>query len=281
MAIEEPIPDCGWRDGQPFSCTELYAGNERAHRHVRLPGLEGDVIALPAEGVEGGDLYALFSCGANRFARIVLADAVGHGFSSSAVARHIHNLLHRHSDVRDTSALLAALNARFEVRGPESNSALRLATVATATYDRYSGELNFAYAAAPHLLLWRQRERDWYSLGEGIEGLPLGVIAGEQYSQQSTRLEPGDMVAAFSDAIYEVESPRGEQLGSEGFVELARRIARGVTQNSGQLELEALSAGVLDALTQYHGSDEFKDDLTLLMLRRPVLQPPIEADREQ
>ncbi len=68
----------------------MWAGNERAHRHVRLAGLEGDVIALPSGGQEGGDLYALFSCGADRAARIVLADCVGHGFTASDVAAHVH-----------------------------------------------------------------------------------------------------------------------------------------------------------------------------------------------
>lgn len=268
MSNEEP--DCGWSDGRPFGCAELYAGNERAHRQVRLPGLEGDVIARPSGGEEGGDLYALFSCGAERFARIVLADAVGHGFSSSAIARHIHNLLHQHSDVRDTSTLLAALNSTFEVYGPEST--FRLATVATATYDRQTGELNFAYAAAPHLLLWRHRQRQWYRLGEGIEGLPIGVIADERYSQQSTRLEPADMVMAFSDAIYEVESPQGEPLAEERFVALARRMALAAMREKEQLELESFSSGLIEAVADYHGSNEFKDDLTLLVLRRPVTE---------
>jgi serine phosphatase RsbU (regulator of sigma subunit) len=78
---------------------ELYAGNERAHRHVKLPGLEGDVIALPSEGRQGGDLYALFSCGDQRYARMVLADAVGHGFSASVIAADLHELLHRFEDL--------------------------------------------------------------------------------------------------------------------------------------------------------------------------------------
>lgn len=87
----------------------MWAGNERNHSHVELAGLEGDVIALPSGSREGGDLYALFSCGANRVARIVLADCTGHGFIASGVA-HVHKLLHKFSDERDTAALLAALN---------------------------------------------------------------------------------------------------------------------------------------------------------------------------
>src|SRR6266568_5560346 len=42
---DETTVQCGPAD-RPFVCTELYAGNERAHRQVRLPGLEADVSAL-------------------------------------------------------------------------------------------------------------------------------------------------------------------------------------------------------------------------------------------
>lgn len=222
------------------------------------------MIALPSQGCEGGDLYALFSCGAERFARVVLADAVGHGFTASGVAAHIHRLLHEYSDVQDIGGLLEALSRTFQSR-ERPGAPLQLATVVTANYDRSSGEFNFAYAAHPRMLLWRVRERDWYALGEGLDGLPLGVIAGASYSQASVRLEPGDMVMAFSDAVTEVESPVGEQLTTPGFVEVARSTALGLPREA---PLSRLSAGVLDAVSRYQGTTRFKDDLTLLLLRR-------------
>lgn len=103
-------------------------------------------------------------------------------------------------------------------------------------------------------------------LGEGLEGLPLGFIAGETYSQQSVRLEPGDIVLAFSDAVTEVESPEGEQLAPEGFLELARAALARLSPPS---PLHDLAEGLLEAIQDYHGSAEFGDDLTLLALRRP------------
>jgi serine phosphatase RsbU (regulator of sigma subunit) len=244
---------------------ELYAGNERAHRHVTLPGLEGDVIALPSGSREGGDLYALFSCGGQRFARMVLADAVGHGFEASRVATHIHKLLHRHSNVRDTAALLEALNSTFDPRLGDPDAPLRLTTAVTANYDRGTGEFNYAYAAHPRMLLWRTRNRRWYPLGEDLEGLPLGVVAAEPYSQQSVRLESGDMVMAFSDAATEVSSPDGEQLGAMGLLNAANLT---ISRLRPPISLHAVAVGLLQAVADYQGTDEFKDDLTLLFLRR-------------
>ncbi len=246
---------------------ELWAGNERAHRHVQLAGLEGDVIALPSGGREGGDLCALFSCGAERAARIVLADCVGHGFTASGVAAHVHRLLHKLRDVRDTAGLLAALNDEFTFAGQATGAPLRLTTVVTATFDRGSGEFNFAYAAHPRMLHWRARASRWEVLGEGLEGLPLGFIAGETYNQQSVRLDPGDMVLAFSDAVTEVESPDDEQLAPEGFLDLA-----GVTlaRLPRPPALPDFAEALVEAIRRYHGAEEFEDDLTLLTLRRSL-----------
>ena len=244
---------------------ELWAGNERAHRHVRLAGLEGDVIALPSGGREGGDLYALFSCGADRAARIVLADCVGHGFNASGVAAHIHRLLHKFSEVRDTAGLLAALNDDFTLVEQAPGAPLRLTTVVTATFDRDTGEFNFAYAAHPRMLYWHKSACHWQPLGEGLEGLPLGFIAGETYSQQSVRLDAGDMVLAFSDAVTEVESPQRDQLEPEGFLQLANTTLARLPQPPA---LHDFAEALVDEIRRYHGSAEFDDDLTLLTLRR-------------
>src|SRR2546425_436105 len=152
---------------RPFGCMELWAGNERAHRSLELAGLESDVIAVPSGSDAGGDLSALFSCSDN-IARVVLADCVGHGYVASSVARHVHHLLHKFQDIRDTAGLLAALNDAFTLSNEKSDAPLRLTTVVTGTFDAASGEFNFAYAAHPRMFLWRERETRFLELGEGL-----------------------------------------------------------------------------------------------------------------
>src|SRR5258707_8268545 len=158
---------------------ELWAGNERAHRSLELAGLEGDVIAVPSGGDEGGDLGAVFSCSDN-IARVVLADCVGHGYQASLVARHIHKLLHKFHDIRDTAGLLAALNDEFTLGAANDGEELRLTTVVTGTYDWTSGEFNFWYAGHPRMLGWGAREGRFYELGGGLGDLPLGIMNGEE-----------------------------------------------------------------------------------------------------
>ncbi len=177
--VEPEQFDCTKTALRPFGCMELWAGNERAHRSLELAGLESDV-----------------------------------GYTAAGVARHVHRLLHKFQDIRDTAGLLSALNDAFTLSNETSNGPLRLTTVVTGTFDGVSGEFNFAYAAHPRMFLWRERESRFLELGEGLEGLPLGYITGEIYNQQSVRLNHGDMILAFSDGATEVRSPAGEQLTS-------------------------------------------------------------------
>jgi serine phosphatase RsbU (regulator of sigma subunit) len=257
--------DCTKTAMRPFGCMELWAGNEKAHRSLDLAGLQSDVIAVPSGGDKGGDLSAVFSCSDN-LARVVLADCVGHGYSASAVARHVHHLLHEFQDIRDTAGLLAALNDAFTLSNEKSDGPLRLTTVVTGTFDGISGEFNFAYAAHPRMLLWRERERRFLELGEGLEGLPLGYITGETYNQQSVRLNHGDMILAFSDGATEVHSPVGEQLTSKGFLGLAESTLRGLPQPP---VLQDFSRALLEGVHLYRGGDaDLEDDITLLTLRR-------------
>jgi phosphoserine phosphatase RsbU/P len=263
--IESGDPDCTKTAMRPFGCMELWAGNEKAHRSLDLAGLQTDVIAVPSGSEKGGDLSAVFSCSDN-IARVVLADCVGHGYKASSVARHVHHLLHKFQDIRDTAGLLAALNDAFTLSNEQSAAPLRLTTVVTGTFDGTSGEFNFAYAAHPRMLLWREREGHFLELGEGLEGLPLGYITGETYNQQSVRLHPGDMIVAFSDGATEVRSSDGEQLSHKGFLELATNTLHRLPR---PLALPEFSEALLQGVHRYRGAQgELDDDITFLTLRR-------------
>lgn len=255
---------CTTSEMRPFGCMELWAGNERAHRSLELAGLEADVIAIPSGAESGGDLSAVFSCSDN-LARVVLADCVGHGYVASNVARHVHHLLHKHQDIRDTAGLLAALNDEFTLQTEDSQGPLRLTTVVTGTFDGRTGEFNFAYAAHPRMLLWREREGRFVEIGDGLENLPLGFVTGEMYSEQSVCLGRGDMILAFSDGATEVRSPGGEQLTPSGFQRLAEATLSALTKPT---NLPEFSSVLLEGVQRYRGGAELEDDITLLTLRR-------------
>src|SRR5260370_25600463 len=114
-------------------CVELWAGSELAHRHVQLVGLEADVLSVPCAAQEGGDLYAFFSCAADREARILLADCVGHGHEASVIASYIHGLIRRPRVILDNSRFFTPLNAVFAHSARPPAAPLRLYTLLAAT----------------------------------------------------------------------------------------------------------------------------------------------------
>jgi serine phosphatase RsbU (regulator of sigma subunit) len=257
--------ECTVTTKRPFGCMELWAGNERVHRQLDLAGLEGDIIALPSGSDSGGDLSAVFSC-SDDVARMVLADCVGHGYEASGVARHVHKLLHKFRDVEDTPALLTALNDEFTLSNEAAEGPLRLTTVVTGTFDGRTGEFRFAYAAHPRMLQWVAREERFLELGEGLGGMPMGVVTGEQYLEQSIRLLPGDMILAFSDGATEIFSASGQELTARGFLRLAETTIR---QLSSPAVLHDFSEALLNRLQEYQGGQgELADDVTLMTLRR-------------
>ena len=111
--------------GPSAGCVELWAANERTHRHIELANLHCDVVSLPCGDSKGGDLWAVFSCGGNKSVRVVLADSPGHGFTASAAAEEVHRLLHKFSGTKDAASLLAALNDDLAHDGNSANQASR------------------------------------------------------------------------------------------------------------------------------------------------------------
>jgi phosphoserine phosphatase RsbU/P len=245
-------------------CLELWAGHELTQQTVQFAGLEAAVTEVPSGNQEGGDLCALYSCGAGH-ARVVVADCIGHGFAASRVAVHVHRMLHNFRELRNSSELLAALNDEFTLHGQEEDGPLRLTTLVTATYDSNNGEFNFAYAAHPRMLLWRKSESRWFPIGEGLAGLPIGFLAGETYLEQSIRMLDGDIVLLFSDGVTDVFSCEDEQLGPDGFLKLTEATMSEMVQ---PVALDDLVQALVEKIRQFHGARELNDDLTLLALRK-------------
>ena len=79
------------------------------------------------------------------------------------------------------------------------------------------------------------------------------------------RLDPGDMVLAFSDGATEVQSPDGVQLSPTGFLDFAHST---LTKLPAPRPLPDFSKSLLAGIHEYRGHSELDDDITLLTLRR-------------
>src|SRR5215813_13892924 len=95
-------------------CNEVWGGNRKIVREVKVASVTAWVASLPLNEDEGGgDLYYMTVCGHNLISRVTLADVSGHGGTVSATAETLHRLMRENIDVWDQSDFMRKLNDTF------------------------------------------------------------------------------------------------------------------------------------------------------------------------
>ena len=246
-----------------FACFEQWGGNGSADHAVELPGLAGWVYSAPLDPASGGgDVHYFSVCSRGSISRTAVADVAGHGSLASSMAESFRSVLQRHTDNWDQSALMQELNDAFQLTPLERP----YATAAVLGFYPETGELLFSSAGHPPPLWYRAGDKSWHFLKDctpfavEIEGLPLGVIPGTNYSQTGVRFAVGDMLVLYTDGITEARGPSSNELGEEGLMKLARALV----PESPVKMVQALLSGV----RTFRGDARRRDDDTLVVLRR-------------
>jgi sigma-B regulation protein RsbU (phosphoserine phosphatase) len=98
------------------------------------------------------------------------------------------------------------------------------------------------------------------SFGEST-GTMLGIFDGPVFGTVQERLDPGDHLVLYTDGVTEAESPDGEMLEDDGFIEMLREISGG--------DSVAICKHVCKRVLEFQG-DSQSDDVTVLVLGRPT-----------
>jgi sigma-B regulation protein RsbU (phosphoserine phosphatase) len=159
------------------------------------------------------------------------------------------------------SELVRRLNIQVSKHAPPS----RFITLFLGQFDPRTGDLEFVNAGqTPPLLLRAGGAVERLSTG----GVALAMFDGSTYDSGHAQLEPGDALVMYSDGITEAESPAGlmfEELGLEAAVRATPGVSAGV-----------LSRAVFNAVDDHRRGERLADDLTVLVLSRPIV-PPVPA----
>jgi serine phosphatase RsbU (regulator of sigma subunit)/HD-like signal output (HDOD) protein len=210
-----------------------------------LPGLPGYEIAAanyPSLQVSG-DTYDFLKlkqglCG------LVIADVCGKGMPASLLASNLQASMRALGMVfDDPGELLASVNnALFESTNPE-----HFATLFLAALEPGSG--TFRYASAGHnspLLLRQDGTAEWLKPA----GTPLGMFPDMKYPVMEIKLQPGDMVVAYTDGITEAISWQGEEFEESGLETAVRNCPGESCENL----IECVMARVLDHVSPGEGT---------------------------
>lgn len=206
-----------------MQCMEVWGGNQSIDRNFETSGLRIWAYSKPYQGSEsGGDVYFLSSCASGRVSRILLADVSGHGEAVSKVAVGLRDLMRQNVNYISQSRFVSGMNEQFS----ELIKAGEFATALVSTFFAPTRTYTLCNAGHPPPLLYRKSTGVWSELsdreerGDIVADIPWGVSNDVAYFQHGIRLEPGDMVLSYSDAVSEAEDADGQQLGCDGVLRL-------------------------------------------------------------
>jgi len=208
------------------SVQELMIPQEKLH----TPGFEVESVYSPANEV-GGDFYHVQSTPEGDLL-VVIGDVAGKGLKAAMNVSMLMGALRRIPE-RSPARILEALNRVLS--GSESF------TTCQAAMFLASGEVILANAG--HLPPYLNSQEVAVA-----GGLPLGVIAEVEYSENRLYLHPGDRLLMLSDGVVEARRPTGELFGFERVHNLSN-----------------LSAFYIADAAKSFGQE---DDITVLTVRR-------------
>jgi phosphoserine phosphatase RsbU/P len=206
----------------------------------------------PADGV-GGDYYDFLPLSDDRLG-IALGDVSGKGMYAGILAAAFQARLQAitaHGS-HSPGATLRELN-RLTVGTIEGN---RFATVFFGVFDPAGGTLTYVNAGHPPAIVL-SRSGEARTLDATAPA--VGWMADTDYPEAVVTLSPGDIFAAFSDGLTEAMAPEGDELGTNGVIDIIRG-------NIG-LGPRALVDAALADVRKFSGSAPAADDRTLVIAR--------------
>ena len=107
-------------------------------------------------------------------------------------------------------------------------------------------------------LLFEQLER----VEQGLDpmGTVLGILPDLGYTELSVQLDPGDLIAIYSDGVTEANNARGEEFGEERLVDRLTRLR--------DQPASRIVSTVMDDVADWSTGATSADDVTVVVARR-------------
>lgn len=186
---------------------------------------------------------------------VLLCDVMGHGVRSALVVSILRGMMERSKQrAQDPAGFLELLNSGLQSIFERANVTL----FASALYLFVDGEnktLTLALAGHPAPLLASMRLVSQMDIPKGPA---LGLVKDVRYTNASLPLEVVDALFAFTDGIYEVESPSGEPMGIE-------RLLDGLSEDVCD---EQLIEKIMQKASKHAQKAHFDDDVCVFCLQR-------------
>jgi sigma-B regulation protein RsbU (phosphoserine phosphatase) len=226
-----------------------------------VPGLQLYGACRPAR-VVSGDYYDFLRLDEDRVG-LVLGDISGKGISAALLMATLQSALHAQfydgdcphgpseSGLARTAEVVARLNRQLFASSPTE----KYVTLFYAVYEAASRRLTYTNAGHPPPILFRRGRLERLETG----GTVVGLFPSIRYEQAEVRLEPEDVLLAFTDGITEPENSYGEEFGDERLLAAVESVA--------SASPEIIAEEIYRRVNDWTGGPELQDDMTLLVAR--------------
>lgn len=238
---------------------------------LTIQGISIDWIFQPSMYLSG-DIFNFFPLDSTHIGFYII-DVAGHGIASAMLSFTLSRLLSpdvsyssqlkfhspenpTHQLIRPASAVVQQLNQQFQTN--EDN--FLFFTMIYGVIDTTSQVIELCQAGHPSLI-YQQKDKEPEFITNS--GLPIGVIANENYESILLNYQLGDRLFLYSDGIIECESPNGDMFGKE-------RLHEFIDKNR-HLKISQLSSELDRVIHAWRKKNSFEDDISMLVLEIPLL----------
>jgi sigma-B regulation protein RsbU (phosphoserine phosphatase) len=204
----------------------------------------------------GGDFFSVQDLSDSQ-AGVLICDVMGHGVRSALVTAMLRALVgDLAADANHPDRFLSGMNQRLNAILKEVGDTL-FATACYLIADVGCGKVRYARAGHPPPLHLRRRA----GVAEPLPfpksaGPALGLFSDATYIACERELAEDDLLLLFTDGLFEVTGPDGNEFGSARLLQAARERMH--------LPLAGVVDGLIDDVRQFCRSNEFEDDVCLL-----------------
>ena len=249
-------------DEDRMNCLEVWGGNCARNNHLRRPGLDVWIWSEPQSCAEsgGGDLHLLSSCASGRITRMLLADICGFGSLFTEFSKELRDLMKRNVNTIQQTRAVQDMSCRLDDVAQRGGFASTL----ISTYFAPTRSFTLCNAGHPPPFLYRAADEQWTilkvtSASGATRDSSLGVVDPDEYQQFNTKLEIGDMVLSYGNALTECRGSDGGTIGLNGLHERVQQLK--------PANLAGIGSALLERMRGENAENLNDGDVTVLLCR--------------
>jgi len=228
------------------------------HDMPRFRGFEIVGTSIPSKQV-GGDYFDFLDLGEGQLG-IAIADVSGKGIPAALLMANLQASLHAQTFETEKVADVTARINNLLVKSTDSNM---FVTFFYGLLNRNKSTFTSTNAGHNHPLLLRSDLTMEY-LTKG--GLVLGFLPDQKYAQQTTILQPGDVLVLYTDGITEARTPEEDKAVEDRLFGEDRLVQ--IIKDSASLSAREIQSAILNAVSIHTKNTPQGDDITLVIIKR-------------